>query len=121
MHNILIIDDEPNITDVLHTALSNNYNVTCFNDSLKGLDEYINNPIYSVILVDYYMPNLKGNELIDKVLKINPKQKIIAIIGSIRRSFLEMICKFTETVQVLEKPFTIKELETALELAFKYP
>ncbi|PCJ60551.1 MAG: hypothetical protein COA79_08240 [Planctomycetota bacterium] len=115
--SFLVVDDQKDITDMLDAHLSKFYKVICFNDPLEALKNYENNPTYSIILVDYYMPNLRGDEFMDRVLTINPKQQIIAIIGSPRLSFLNIIKKYSSVVQIIEKPFQLSELDQAIKIA----
>lgn len=62
---ILVIDDEPLITNYLTDLLSDEgYNVTSFNDSIKGLDYFKKHDHeVDIIITDQTMPELTGLEL----------------------------------------------------------
>ena len=61
--NILIVDDEPDITTVLKTGLQNyGYQVDTFNDPTKAISQFKAN-YYSLIILDVRMPNIDGFKL----------------------------------------------------------
>jgi len=69
----LIIDDDKNITKIIMKYLSINrfYNFIITNSGKKGIDAvYMHNP--DIIICDYNMPNIKGDEIHDSIIT-NPK------------------------------------------------
>ena len=65
-HTILIIDDEPDIRDLLEYNLNQNgYNTVTAND---GLDAFLKlDPQISLILLDVMMPKVDGYEVCEKI------------------------------------------------------
>lgn len=62
--NILIVEDEPFISDLYIRALTNaNYRATVINDGQKALDEIRKNS-YDIILLDIMLPNLTGTDIL---------------------------------------------------------
>jgi len=112
--NILIIDDDKDITNVLDIYLSQNNTTVVFNDPLEALEHYQENTIYDIITVDFFMPQLRGDKLVEKILKINPNQNLIACSGSPTAEFHRMIRKHKSLIQVITKPFIFSDFDDAI-------
>lgn len=81
--SILVVDDEPNIVNMLGRVLQKNgFSPQCFTDSNSALNEYALAPDkFDLIIADQTMPLKSGAELSVDVLKINPDAKIIILTG----------------------------------------
>jgi DNA-binding NtrC family response regulator len=69
-----IIDDELDITQLFHEALSRIYGIAIFtfNDSAKALEHFTNNKDeYVLVISDLRMPGINGLELLNKMKKVN--------------------------------------------------
>jgi len=76
---IAIIDDEKDLVNLFQEALKNNgFKVCAFTDSIKAFN-YIKSNLnyYGLILSDYRLPSMDGNELCIKLTSINPELKVI--------------------------------------------
>ncbi len=81
--HILLIDDD----DVLRNITSNiltecGYTVismSCPIEGLKAFDQ--ENNFFDLVIVDLIMPKLSGNDVVERIKKNNPKQKIILTSG----------------------------------------
>ena len=76
---ISIIDDEIDLVNLFQEALKNNgFKVCSFTDSIKAFN-YIKRNLndYGLILSDYLLPSMDGNELCIKLTSINPELKVI--------------------------------------------
>ena len=80
---VSIVDDEIDITDLFHDALSNKIagiSVFSFNDPLIALEHFIDNKKnYALVISDLRMPGMNGLELLKKIRKFNPKVRTILI------------------------------------------
>ncbi|MGV8107326.1 MAG: response regulator [Nitrososphaerota archaeon] len=80
---VSIVDDEKDITDLFHDALSNKItgiSVFSFNDPLIALEHFIDNKKnYALVISDLRMPGMNGLELLKKIRKFNPKVRTILI------------------------------------------
>jgi DNA-binding NtrC family response regulator len=103
---IAIIDDEPDLVKLFQEILENNgFNVCAFNDPIQAYKHIQKNPNdYSLILSDYRMPVMNGNELCTKLMKINSEFKVILM--SAYENIEDDISKFT----FMRKPTTIANL-----------
>ena len=84
---ILLVDDEPDVTYTIKNILEDNeYNVDSFNDPILALNYYKVN-FYALVILDIKMPKMDGFELYTKIREKDPKVKIC---------FLTAITKFNE-------------------------
>ena len=80
---ILLIDDESMITSYLKELFTGEgYVVTTFNDSVKGLNYFIeNNQDVDIVVTDQTMPNLTGLELAKNILLSGHNKPVILCTG----------------------------------------
>lgn len=81
--HIILVDDEPEITDSLARNLKGlGYQLTIFSDSAEALDAFAKNPSsFDLIISDQIMPKLTGSELITEMRKIKPNLPAIIMTG----------------------------------------
>ena len=104
--SILLVDDEPDIGEMLEIALQENgYSVNTFTSPIVALEHLLNNMNrYELVISDYRMPFLNGYELCTKVKELNENIKVI--ITSAYDSIGDNKLNFV----LLRKPFTLKKL-----------
>ena len=107
MAQILIIDDAPGIGDVLKLILSSEgHEVQSVTDSQEGVD-LINSQGFDLAIVDIFMPQKSGLEVIQEVSKSKPDVKLIAMTAFGGHDDVDMRA-FAErygAVRSFEKPF----------------
>ena len=76
---IAIIDDEADLVNLFSEALKlNSFKVCAFTNPLEALNHIKKCPEdYGLIISDFRMPVMDGNELCTKLIKINPDLKVI--------------------------------------------
>ena len=115
--NILVVDDEPQITRVLKTTLSaQGYSIRAAGDGIQALEE-MNTWSPDLIITDLRMPNMDGLELCRKV---RAQTRVPIIVLSV---------KGEETVKVealdagaddyVMKPFSVNELLARVRAALR--
>jgi PAS domain S-box-containing protein len=114
---ILIIDDEPNVQDVLAKSLSSRgYKVETAGDGEAGLARLAASA-FDVILCDFRMPNFSGMDFYRSIQSDRPHlaRKIIFITGDTAnlatRRFIE-----ENDLTILEKPFDLPDLLQVIRL-----
>jgi PAS domain S-box-containing protein len=114
---ILIIDDEPNVQEVLAKSLaSRGYSVQTAGDGEEGLVQLANSQ-FDVILCDFRMPNFSGMDFYRRIQSEKPHlaRKIIFITGDTAnlatRRFIE-----ENDLTILEKPFELPDLLQMIRL-----
>ncbi|HET9805864.1 MAG TPA: response regulator [Nitrososphaeraceae archaeon] len=80
--NILLIDDEPDITFTIKNILGDNgFKVDSFTDPISALDNYQIN-YYDLIILDIKMPKMDGFQLYTKIREKDPKVKVCFLTAS---------------------------------------
>jgi DNA-binding NtrC family response regulator len=119
MATILIIDDEESIRTVFQVALERaGYRVLTAENGKHGL-RLLEHQEADLVLVDIFMSEMDGLELIPLVRKTRPACKIIAISGgSSEWDYLDTAKKLGAH-DALKKPFSIQEVLDAVSFQLK--
>lgn len=120
MKNILVVDNDENITKTIKAALSTNknYKVDVVYSGQEGLEKLRKgDKKYDIVLLDLMMPKMSGIEVCQEMNNDKKFKKIPVLIVSAlpvnSESFQESQGKFNElevVKDVLEKPFEVKDL-----------
>lgn len=111
-HDVLVIDDEPEIIEFVARCLEDQHLVTCSRaaDALARLE----GQSFDLILCDLVMPGMTGMDLHDEVRRRWPqlRSKTVFMTGG---GYTERARGFIESFEgeVLVKPFTREQLRTA--------
>lgn len=113
MH-ISVVEDNPSVRVMLETALVLcGHNVEPFSDTssfLWALQRTACIPPYDLVIVDLFLDQLSGTDIID-ALRITQPQLIPAIlISAAEESTLAPIRKRYPDLPILQKPFKMQEL-----------
>ena len=115
---ILIIEDEPSLTDVLESRLKKEkYLIDVSHDGEDGLLLALTG-IYDLIILDVMLPNLDGFEILKEIRNNNVDTKVILLTA---KSLLEdkLIGFENGANDYLTKPFHIEELVARVNLQLK--
>ena len=110
---LLIVDDDPEIVQVLKLGLQKNrFLVTVFTNPEEALQSFKSDAkSYCVVVSDMGMPSLSGIQLAKKVKEINPNVKIVLMTGfEIRDDEFSKVFPSTSVDGFVQKPVGIKEL-----------
>ena len=114
----LVIDDEPDVRDLLAEMLeAAGFEVVAPATSSLALKE-IAGRRFDVVVTDVLMPDVDGIEVIRAARKANPGCRVVAISGGSDRLPAPVGLRLTEAFgadAVLYKPFARKELLAAIE------
>lgn len=111
--NILVVDDEEYVCDALKMLLTlDGHEVATANSGLEALDIFSQRR-FDVVITDYSMPAMKGDELAAAIKLRNPAQPIVMI-----TAYVEVLTG-TKTplngIDVLvSKPFRLEQLREAI-------
>ncbi|HSF67708.1 MAG TPA: response regulator [Nitrospiraceae bacterium] len=111
MATILLIDDEESMRLLCQGVLERaGYRVLTAEHGQHGL-RLLEQEQVDVILLDIFMPEMDGFELIPRLRKTRPDNKIIAMIGD--SNYLTM-AKHLGANDKLQKPFSVQDLLAAV-------
>ena len=113
---ILIVDDEPDITESFGLALEDSgFEVDKQNDPAVALASFRPN-VYSLLILDIKMPKMDGSELYDKMKEIDKKVNVFFISAfEVDRTALSKQYPGLKIQNFLPKPILIPELIKRVE------
>jgi DNA-binding response OmpR family regulator len=115
-NRILIVDDEPDITESFGLALEDSgFEVDKYNDPAVALASFKSN-VYGLLILDVKMPKIDGFELYNKIKKIDKKAKVF-FISAFDIDHAEITKKYPglKIENFLPKPIQIPELIKRVE------
>ncbi len=110
---IIIIDDEPDLTESLKVGLKRRgFGVTTFNDPILALD-HLKSHEYDLIIIDIRMPKMNGFQLYHEVRKFDAKTPVcfFSAFEIFQKEFETMFPDVDGTV-FLKKPIHLSLLES---------
>ncbi len=112
---ILLVDDEAITARTLTLALTRlGYKVTCFLNSMEALRKFQDHPDqYDLVLTDQKMPDLRGDELAEQILRIRPEIPIVLCTG-FTDEISEPETRAKGIREFLAKPFSLDDLGQAI-------
>jgi two-component system, OmpR family, response regulator ChvI len=115
-NRILIVDDEPDITESFGLALEDSgFEVDKYNDPAVALASFKPN-VYGLLILDIKMPKMDGFELYDKIKKIDKEVKVFFISAfDIDRAEISKKYPGLKIENFLPKPIQIPELIKRVE------
>ncbi len=110
---ILVVDDEPFVCDAVKMMLAFDGHVVETAGGGKEALEKLDQAKFDVVITDFAMPDMKGDELAAKIKARNPQQPIVLI-----TAYAEML-KFSGNPLagidfVISKPFLLENLREAI-------
>lgn len=107
--NILIVDDEPEMTEELSDILKGEGYLVDI--SLSGEDAVIKfrSNSFDLVLLDIKMPEINGVEVYRRIKRINSKVPVIIVTGSFAKKNADQVLK-EGAEDVVFKPFDIENL-----------
>ncbi len=80
---VLVVDDEPSLLSLISRYLTRlGHQVDAFRDGRDAWRRFEEQPeTYDLVLADLSMPELSGQDLLDKILGINPKIRVLVVSG----------------------------------------
>jgi CheY-like chemotaxis protein len=107
---ILLVDDEPSVREAFRMMLEfDGHSVTEANDGAEALDLFARGQI-DLVVTDFEMPVMKGNELAVRIKQLAPQQPILMITAHGK----ELGDSMNPVDSILNKPFTMDNLREAI-------
>ncbi len=112
MAPILVIDDDPQINQLLQDVLEfEGYKVITAERATEGL-YHLETTAIDLVITDVIMPDKEGLETIREMRQRYPQTKILAISGGLSKGGVDVldIAKRLGANRVLSKPFVVQDL-----------
>jgi CheY-like chemotaxis protein len=113
---ILVVDDEPFVCGAVKMMLEFDGHTVETAGSGKGALVLFEKGKFDIVLTDYAMPGMKGNELAAQIKALDPKQPIVMI-----TAYAEMLAANQTPLDavdsVISKPFLLEDLRAAIAKA----
>jgi CheY-like chemotaxis protein len=111
--SILVVDDEPLVCDALKMLLSfDGHKVQVAANGAEGLAIYEKEP-FDLVITDFEMPSMKGDELAAAIKARAPKQPIVMV-----TAYAEMLNAAGNPLKgvdcLISKPFLLENLREAI-------
>ncbi len=111
---VLIVDDDPQILRLVQKMLGHrNVNVVVAPKAAEALQICQQQPVH-LLISDVMMPEMDGNRLAERVLKMHPDVSVLLISGYYRDSKEVPLTAKSARVRFLRKPFFPSELRKHL-------
>lgn len=117
MGNALVIDDQPEMLNMMKIVLERlGFDVTAA-PSGKSIVHDLDDAFYDIIVTDIFMPDTDGIEVIRKLRRSGPDIPVLAVSGGgakLDGDFLR-VAKLLGASDVLQKPFMPDDLKRAVQ------
>lgn len=118
MKKLLVIDDEPGIRTALKEILSDEgYQVFLAKDGFEGL-KAIETQSINLVLLDVWLPNMGGVDVLKKIKELRPEIEIILISGHANVDLAVKAIKLG-AYDFLEKPLSLDRVVTVVDNALR--
>jgi len=112
--HILVVDDEPYVCDAVRMMLAfDGHKVETAGNGKEALAAFAKDK-FDLVVTDYAMPGMKGDELAAAIKALSPKQPVVLI-----TAYAEMLKSadnpLTGVDFIVSKPFLLENLREAIE------
>ena len=115
---ILIVDDEPEITSILHDLLSDQHECTTAGSAEEAIERLFQDT-YDLVVSDITMPGMSGLELIPRVKSMSPNCVVVMVSG------MQTVESAIEALRLgafdyVMKPFDLRQVEAVVKRALEH-
>jgi CheY-like chemotaxis protein len=107
---ILLVDDQRSVREAVHLLLQlDGHRVSEARDGAMALDLFMRGH-FDLVITDFEMPNMNGNELAARIKQASPTQPVLMI-----TAYAEKLRDGDNPVDaILDKPFQLEDLRRAI-------
>ncbi|MDO8542801.1 MAG: response regulator [Opitutaceae bacterium] len=116
---VLIVDDEPNIRDVLAIGLKEHFDVETAS-SANEAEMMMATRSYDIVVCDHLMPDEEGLAFLTRARKQFPAVQRILMTGYVNPELLSRSTSVAGLAACLTKPVAASELAAAIRLALPH-
>ena len=111
--NILIVDDEPQVAEVLARSLAREGHSAKIAHSGEEALQVLGNSEPDALFLDVSMPGMNGLDVLNQVKRLRPSLPVVVITGHATEDELEAVRKLG-AVDVIAKPAPLSHYQQAL-------
>ena len=111
---IILVDDDPIITDTLEMLLEDDYEIITENHPLVALDIIKSSHDIDLIISDQKMPGMSGTELLKLIKEEKPNIKRLILTGYGERDELTTAIREKIALKIILKPWDPDILKTII-------
>ena len=112
--NIMIVDDEPQVAEVLAKSLSRQGHRTTVVHSGEDALKMIGSTVPDALFLDVSMPGINGLDVLAEVRRTRPQLAVVVITGHATPEEVEQVKKLG-AVDVIPKPAALTHYHRAIE------
>lgn len=112
---VLIVEDDNDICELASRLLATHYDVDVAMTGLEGLQKY-QSAKYDIVLLDVQMPGMSGLEVLDNIMRINPRQAVVIMTAHGGTDLAEELM-IKGAVDFIQKPFKGDQLRRVVGIA----
>jgi len=107
---ILVVDDDQSAREALKLLLSIDRHAVTETASGAEALKVLGEGNFDVVIIDFFMPGMQGQELARKIKELAPRQPILMV-----TAYYETLVESDQPVDaILSKPFGVEELRQAI-------
>ncbi len=115
---LLIVDDEPEITSILHDLFASEHDCTTA-DSAEEAIERLHTGTFDLVISDITMPGMSGLELIPRVKSMSPNSVVVMVSG------MQTVESAIDALRLgafdyVMKPFDLRQVEAVVKRALEH-
>lgn len=116
---ILVVDDEPDITDSLHRTFRKEYRVVTANAGEQAVEMLEHTPV-DLIISDQRMPGMTGDEVLKRASELQPEAVRILLTGYSDLESLVRCVNEASIYKYLSKPWEPEQLRLTVSRALEH-
>lgn len=117
---ILVVDDEPTVRQAIKQLLKHvGYEVAAVESGEAALD-LMQQRAFDVVITDFSMPGMYGDQLAARIRQQSPGQPII-MVTAYAQEFKVFGQPYANVDALILKPFTLQELDEAIKQVVRQP
>lgn len=117
--NFLVVDDEPIVSDTIKMLLVHDGHEAQSVETGEAALSLMEHHRFDVVITDFHMPGMKGDELIVRIKGLYPGQPIIMITAFAEEYTRKVVGQpFRKADALLLKPFSLADLREAINQVF---
>jgi DNA-binding response OmpR family regulator len=110
----MIVEDDKDMNKILSEIISEKgFSVSNFHDGNTALQQF-KKSLFSLVILDYNLPNMTGLELLESIKSIDPAVKVLMISAHGDNRLKDKAREFG-VKDFIDKPFDLKELNILID------